>query len=143
MTTAGGVRCWGDNQYGALGDGTSMNRDAPTAEVLAGARDVVGGSGFTCALMTAGGVRCWGVGVYGELGDGTQDGRLTPGTKDILTGIQAIASAHRSGFACALSMAGGVRCWGDNVGGQLGIGTTVGPSLSPAPYVAGLDGNCP
>ena len=107
LTTAGGVKCWGWNDFGLVGDGTTTNRSAPV--------DVVGlSSGVTaitvgCAVTSAGGVKCWG-GSYGL----TPVDRFAPGS-----GI--VAMTH----TCALTSAGGVKCWGLNDRGQVGDGTTV------------------
>ncbi len=43
-----------------LGDGTNLNRNTPSADVLAGAAAVAAGCWHTCVLTTLGGVRCWG-----------------------------------------------------------------------------------
>src|SRR5262249_14651295 len=85
----GGVRCWGLNATGELGDGTQTSTfSAPTMDVLGGAQAVVTGPGYTCALLISGGVRCWGLNDSGQLGDGTTDTRLFPPTTDILTGVR-------------------------------------------------------
>jgi hypothetical protein len=71
LTTTGGVRCWGHNSSGQLGDGTTTSRSTPpTADVLTGVKGISAGQGHTCALMASGGVRCWGDN-RGELGDTT------------------------------------------------------------------------
>jgi alpha-tubulin suppressor-like RCC1 family protein len=68
--SSGGVRCWGSNAHGQLGDGTTTDRSTPPAtDVLTGVQAVSVGLS-TCALMTSGGLRCWGADSYGELGDG-------------------------------------------------------------------------
>ena len=132
LTSAGAVRCWGFNSFGQLGDGTTITRLTPVA--VAGLISVVGitaaGSGsnagaepFTCALTGAGGAKCWGNNEFGKLGDGTTTTRLTPvdvvGASSGLVGISAGLS-----HVCAVTSAGGVRCWGQNLSGQLGDGTT-------------------
>ena len=100
LTTAGGVKCWGDNQYGQLGDGTTTDRLTPVDGVgLASgvARGVVvargGRHGHTCAVMAGGGVKCWGNNSYGQLGDGTMTDRPTPvDVVGLASGVAAVAA---------------------------------------------------
>ena len=77
VTTAGGLKCWGDNISGQVGDGTTHGDLADgchrTDERREGSR---GGMDHTCALTTGGGVKCWGDNRSGELGDGTTTDRL-------------------------------------------------------------------
>ncbi|HEY5284894.1 MAG TPA: RCC1 repeat-containing protein, partial [Polyangia bacterium] len=121
LMKTGGVRCWGDNDYGQLGNGTRLQYVAspPTSDVLSGVQAVATGFAHTCALMTTGGVRCWGYNQFGQLGDGTTTDRWTPPTNDVLSGVQAIAAGYY--HTCAVMTTGGVRCWGRNEYGQLGI----------------------
>jgi alpha-tubulin suppressor-like RCC1 family protein len=129
LTNAGGVRCWGLNDAGQLGDGTTTNRDTPPSQdVLSGVQAIACGNAFACALTTAGGVRCWGLDNSGQLGvHGKGNGKLTkPSSSDVITGVKAIAAAGR--HACALTTAGGVRCWGSNAAGQLGNGFRATPA---------------
>jgi alpha-tubulin suppressor-like RCC1 family protein len=77
--SAGGVLCWGNNDFGQLGDGGTANRTTPT--VIAGLTDVASiaaGDHHTCAVMTDGSLRCWGCNTDGQLGDGTNSHRGTP-----------------------------------------------------------------
>ena len=74
LTTTGGVRCWGLNDLGQLGDGTWTDRwSPPETDVLSGVQAIAAGGYLTCALMEAGGVRCWGHSGSGQLGDFTPD----------------------------------------------------------------------
>jgi hypothetical protein len=59
--TGGSALCWGYNDYGQLGDGTTTSRSAPTpVSGLASGTAAIAAGGDTCAITTAGGVLCWG-----------------------------------------------------------------------------------
>jgi len=73
LMTAGGVRCWGRNDQGQLGDGTLLDRLTPTdTDVLTEVQAITAGYSHTCALMKTGAVRCWGSRGEGQLGDGAE-----------------------------------------------------------------------
>ena len=117
------ARCWGRNWFGEVGDGTEEERLAPV-EVTALSEPVIqlstGGS-FTCALTAARGVKCWGSNDRGQLGDGTTVDRLSAVTVSGLgSGVAQISSAND--HTCALTVAGGVKCWGWGYRGRLGDG---------------------
>ena len=134
VTTAGGVRCWGGNSAGQLGDGTTTARSTPPmADVLTGVKAIDAGSEHTCALMTTGGVRCWGRNTNGQLGVGTSSigsDLATPPAADVIGDIQAIAAG--GAHTCVLTTAGGVRCWGSSVDGSLGYANVVDYRRPPA-----------
>jgi len=125
LTTKGGVKCWGYNEYGLLGDSTTDKRHEPTdvKGLASGVAAISADSFHTCALTNAGGVKCWGRNEYGKLGDGTEDDRHEPtDVKGLASGVAAIATGQD--HTCALTTAGGVKCWGGNAYGELGDGTT-------------------
>ncbi|MEO7118617.1 MAG: hypothetical protein ABIZ34_06565, partial [Candidatus Limnocylindrales bacterium] len=133
------VWCWGDDEQGQLGDGTTgganHRRLLPVhvragSSLLTNVKAVSGGFRHTCALRTDGTVWCWGYGGSGALGDGTtgdaNQRRLSPVQvrrgSGYLTGVKAISAGWL--YTCALRSTVTVWCWGDNETGQLGDGTT-------------------
>ena len=126
LTTAGGVRCWGENSFGQLGDGTTTNRLTPVfvSGLSSGVAAIATNISHSCALTNAGAVLCWGDNDFGQLGDGTQFDRLTPGpVSGLSSGVTAISVGNS--HSCALTTTGAVRCWGLNSNGQIGDGTTI------------------
>ncbi len=136
LTDAGGVKCWGRNTYGQLGDGTTTDQFTPIDVAAVGvATQIAVGMDHTCALTDAGGVKCWGRNSYGQLGDGTHNRSLTPIDVPTLTsGVTAIVAGAND--TCALLATGGVQCWGQNDSGQLGDDTLLA-KVSPTD-VSGL-----
>jgi alpha-tubulin suppressor-like RCC1 family protein len=128
LLTTGGVKCWGNNKYGQLGDGTKIDRWTPVDVVglTSGAASIEAGGLDTCAVTIHGGAKCWGSNNRGRLGDGTTTDRSTPANViGLFTGVTAIRTSDAGGaHTCALLTNGGLKCWGANVDGQLGDGTT-------------------
>lgn len=138
VTLAGGIKCWGENGNGQLGDGTATDRLLPTEVVgLEGAQRSVAAGGFhTCAVAVDGRMSCWGSNSNGQLGIGGSGSRTTPAPVEGLPGPVQVASAGE-GHTCALTVAGGVLCWGDNSAGQLGDGSNT--SRGDPAVVPGLE----
>ena len=140
----GTVRCWGRNGVGQLGDGTTAGRLNPVqvlasgstqgSSVLEDVTQISAGGFHACALLEDETVRCWGFnsGINeGALGDGTATDRTNPvqvlasGStqgSNVLEDVTQISAGSR--HTCALLRDATLRCWGRNVEGQLGDGTT-------------------
>ena len=138
LTSSGAVKCWGSNNYGQLGDGTSGASRLTPVDVVGLASGVVAasaGGDRTCALTGNGAVKCWGYNELGQLGDGTSGTlRLTPVDVVGLASGVVVVSAGKD-HTCALTSSGAVKCWGDNNSGQLGDGTRGMDQLTAADVV--------
>jgi alpha-tubulin suppressor-like RCC1 family protein len=131
----GGVRCWGANGNGQLGDQTLVNRTSPVG--VSGIKDataVAAGDAHTCARLVDGTVICWGANADGQLGDGTLVQR-TRANVTVIGVSAAVAVASGQAHTCAVLANGTVSCWGRNTNGQLGNGTT-----KPQTKAAGVSG---
>jgi len=121
----GGLKCWGANTYGQLGDGTLENRSAPVevSGLTVGVHSIAAGGSHTCAIVSGTILKCWGWNAFGQLGDSTPTDKTVPVDVKWLAGTAAYVSAGAD-FTCAIMRAGNLRCWGNNTFGQLGDGTT-------------------
>ena len=131
------VYCWGQGQRGGLGNGTATTAYSPRA-IVQGA--LPGGTSFSavstglwyaCGRTTLGALYCWGWNNSGQLGNATFDDTNVPTM--VVTGAKPGADSWTSvsagrEFACGISSAGGLFCWGANNNGQLGLGNRVNQS---------------
>lgn len=139
LASPGGVRCWGYNADGRLGDGTANSSSVPVdVSGITNAVAVVAATSHSCALLATGEVVCWGDNTQRQLGNAS----LADAFSNIPVSVGNTAQAGVSTLAasgshsCAIS-GGGVMCWGDNNNGQLGDGT--GLSNSQPVNVADVD----
>ena len=133
LTAAGVAYCWGWNDNGELGDGTTTSRSVPTA-VSGGYTftSISPGSDHSCGLMAGGVAYCWGRNAYGQIGDGTTQYRFVPTP---VSGGLNFASLNAGGYhTCGLTAAGVAYCWGSNdewecgaQGSNLYVPTAVSP----------------
>jgi CSLREA domain-containing protein len=130
------VRCWGDNSYGQLGDGTQTIRLTPvTVPSLGQVVAIASGFQHTCVVLADGSVRCWGRNAENQLGDGTNVRRTSPVPVPGVSGAVAIAAGNA--HTCALLADHTVRCWGMNTFGQVGHNPQGGSFAAPV-AVSGL-----
>ena len=122
VTATGRVYCWGGNQYGQLGDGTTEDRALPVriqADFLF--EQVSAGLQHTCALARGGVIHCWGGNFNGELGDGTQTNRSTPAL--IAGGLRFRSVTAGEGHTCGITQDDLAYCWGAALGPAPGGGS--------------------
>jgi alpha-tubulin suppressor-like RCC1 family protein len=141
------VKCWGDNQYGQLGNASNADSFSPVgASGLTGVSSLATGAYHSCAA-TATAVSCWGHNNAGQLGSNASTDMNSPAqTSTSLSGVtQLVAGLSHT---CALSGTTAV-CWGSNASKQLsGTGAggnsmvTVSLSSSPKSLSAGLNHTC-
>lgn len=130
LSTAGAIKCWGNNVYGTLGQGNTAGSNFPVSvdvgpdlpiQISAGANHV-------CIVTENGNVKCWGGNNFGQLGIGNV---LTKGDNasemgnnlvsvDLGINSKAVKVVAGSDFSCALLSNRQVKCWGKNDSGQLG-----------------------
>lgn len=137
---SGRVRCWGENENGQVGDGSTADRMLPTLVVdesgtrpLEGVVRIVAGARHSCALLETGQVRCWGFNAGGALGAGVPEPqRRVPVVVSNTTGRQPLTRVVdlAAGLlsTCARLTNAQLRCWGYNRDGNLGDGTRVNRS---------------
>src|SRR3989304_2356071 len=135
------VWAFGGNNYGQLGNGTTINRTTPVqVSGLTGVGAIASGYGHSLALKTDGTVWAWGFNDRGQLGDGTTINRTTPVQVSGLTGVAAIAGGY--GHSLALKTDGTAWAWGQNNGGQLGNGTSTIFGATTTPVQVCESGGC-
>ncbi|MEO7501880.1 MAG: hypothetical protein ABIW94_04495, partial [Gemmatimonadaceae bacterium] len=128
LTTGSESYCWGENNGGQLGDGTTSQRNSPV--LISGAQifdRISAGRSHTCGLTASGSVYCW--------GSIPAANSLTPAA---VSGALTFANVN-AGYAhnCGVTTSGAGYCWGDNTSGGLGNGSLAATTV-PAPVSGGL-----
>jgi len=135
VSTEGSSKCWGQNDYGQLGVGSTSNLGDGSNEMGDNLPAIEWGSDFelesmctafqhSCALSTNAELKCVGRNDYGQLGVGTMIQQNSPPDAGLDLGddfetVQLECGGH---FTCARSAGGDLKCWGYNGYGQLGQG---------------------
>ncbi len=151
LTTTGAVWCWGRNDKGQLGQGTTTDSSvavqvknvggtgtvASTSELYSAER-LASGEKHSCVLRADTSVVCWGQGDKGQLGSGATGDQSLPvvvtTASGPLTGVRALGAGMK--HSCAVTAAQ-LACWGENSDGQLGDGTTSARSFAAPVLTAG------
>ncbi|MGQ0846315.1 MAG: RCC1 domain-containing protein [Sporichthyaceae bacterium] len=130
ITRDASMACWGWNNFGQLGSGTTAPSRIPVEVQGLGAKvaSISLGGYHSCAVLVTGAATCWGMNGNGALGDGTLESKPLPLVPEGLgAGVTSLAAGYT--HTCAV-VSGAAKCWGLNYHGQLGDGSTTG-SLTP------------
>jgi alpha-tubulin suppressor-like RCC1 family protein len=144
IVAGGEIRCWGGNDYGQLGNGTTASPGSTTPVVVcqppassssctpsAGATFVTAGDRHTCAIFAGDKVACWGRGTSGELGRATSANDKYPDFVAPSLAAKYLSAGKQQ--TCAVDATGAVECWGTNDEGSLGNGSSTGTVVAPTP----------
>ena len=136
---AGAAKCWGGNNHGALGNGTTDQSDVPVdvSGLDSGVTSISldPSDGYDACAIVNGGAKCWGYNGSGNLGDGTTTESLIPiDVSGLDSGVTSISTGYN--HTCAV-VNGSALCWGLANQGQLGNGSSDTTHLPV--QVSGLD----
>ncbi len=130
IVSGGQTYCWGSNDFGELGIGTTstIGTYSPVAVQDVATANRLAASFHSCITTWSGSIQCWGFNYAGELGDGTKDNQSKPVDAAGITRATAIVAG--GGHTCATLNTQAVQCWGENGLGQLGNGANA-TSVTP------------
>ncbi len=145
LSNTGAILAWGENTYGQLGNGTTIDSYVPVSPLNPNNltwENISAGYLHTLAIQKTGGspnvgaLWAWGSNAYGQLGDGTQTDRHAPVLithPGVPSSWQMISAGERHSLAIAAD--GSLWAWGTNALGQLGTGNTAASSIPIAVMV--------
>lgn len=145
--------CWGWNEFGQLGDaGQVLTRCYGTMPLSCSLEpfpvalgyavvDIDAGPDHACAVVSVGDAYCWGLNQFGQLGAGHRVNSGTPLRVLRPDGERFESMAAARSHTCALMESGNAYCWGANLNGRLGNGSTIDTLLpvrvsSDVPFTA-------
>ena len=127
LNNAGESYCWGYSKHGALGIGASAIATRP--HKVGGGHiwsSVEAGIDYSCGVTTSGKAYCWGSGLNGRLGNGLSPGNANQSLPTLVAGDYSwgLVSSDLGRHSCGVATSGEAYCWGENIYGQIGDGTT-------------------
>ncbi len=129
LSSAGGVKCWGQGDYGQLGDGSIDDNYTPNdvTGLTSGVKNLGVGFRHACAVLDSGSIKCWGQNNYRQLGNGLTVNSPDPvDVAGITNAVQVTSGAY---YSCALLDTAEIKCWGRGNYGQMGNGSTATQSV--------------
>ena len=134
----GSVACWGRNDSGQLGDGSTDNKSVPTVVPnLWNVQQLSLGFAHSCTLHDNTTVSCWGRNDSGQLGDGSTENKSVPTVVPNLVSVRQVAAGDN--HTCALLDNGSAKCWGAQGANRLGNDNTTAANIITPVFVQSLD----
>ena len=124
-TRYGELRCWGLNTYGQVGDGTTTSRTTPVVASSGPVSNITSGIDHTCGVVSGTG-QCWGRGQDGQTGAENGGASITAPTDIVSISANILQFSTQGNFSCAYYKNSDLKCFGNNVDGELGQGNTTG-----------------
>lgn len=113
----GNARCWGSNDDGQLGDGTTNSSETPVdVDTDQTFRELSAGAGHVCGITTSDELYCWGENTSGQIGNDSRDDQRTP--VRVIGDVQSVATGDD--HTCITTRSNAVLCWGYSGYGALG-----------------------
>jgi alpha-tubulin suppressor-like RCC1 family protein len=149
VKTGGSLLCWGENEDGQLGRGTSNFAEAgdetPT-EIGTDYASVTTGKIHACAINNSNEAFCWGgnddsqCGNTGGATDCENAGQCFKTPTEVSGSLSTWTTLEAGGFFTCGMQDGSLECWGDNSDGQLGDTTNVEKSEPTSVSVGSMSG---
>jgi alpha-tubulin suppressor-like RCC1 family protein len=152
--------CWGSDVYGEVGNGsTNVNQASPVAVDISGSipdtwKNIAAGGYNSCAIGSDDLLYCWGYDGSGQLGNGNEIDSYVPAPvhdestayaptwNTIVAGGGQDSIYTDNPFTCGIKTDGTLWCWGSDLYGQLGNGSSVTQNTR-SPYALNVSGAIP
>lgn len=124
--------CWGNNEQFQLGTESPNFTESYPLKLngLENSKQTSVGYGVICHVTSNNQVKCAGFNNFGQAGQNSSIPRVKPAA--VVPGLPVMLQVEAGlDYSCAVSIAGGVWCWGNNSNGQLGLGTIGGSFVPP------------
>jgi prepilin-type N-terminal cleavage/methylation domain-containing protein len=140
--------CWGGNNVGQLGNGSTTQSQVPIAVTANGALNgktivsIASGTSHACVIASDNNAYCWGYNLNGQLGNNstTNSSVPVPVTTGALNGKTIKSIAAGDSHTCVVASDNNAYCWGDNLYGGLGNGSTTQSLVPVAVSTGALNG---